>query len=60
MKFKITVAALGFSFVSNTQSASEESTFLLCSELSDSDYGYLIFMITEDGLLYEAINTNYF
>ena len=60
MKLKITVAALCFSFVSNTQSASEESTFLLCSELSDSDYEYLIFMITEDGWLYDAINTREF
>jgi len=58
MKLITTIALFCFTSISNAQSASEEPIFLLCSESSDTDYEYLIFMITEDGWLYDAINTN--
>ena len=60
MKLIATIALLYFSFVSNAESASEGPIFLLCSESNDTDYKYLIFMITEDGWLYDAINTREF
>tara|TARA_B100001029_G_scaffold44435_1_gene34966 strand:- start:524 stop:1015 length:492 start_codon:yes stop_codon:yes gene_type:complete len=58
MKLITTIALLCFTSISNAHSASEEPIFLLCSESSDTDYEYLIFMITEDGWLYDAINTS--
>ena len=58
MKLITTIALFCFTSISNAQSASEEPIFLLCSESNDTDYEYLIFMITEDGWLYDAINTS--
>ena len=56
-KLLTTITLLCFSVTSNANMNSENLIFLFCSETNDTDYQYLVFMISADGWIYDAITT---
>ena len=56
-KLLTAITLLCFSVPANSDVASEKPILLLCSETNNHRYEYLIFMIREDGWLYDVINT---
>ena len=52
-----TIILLCFSVAANTDMSSDESLFLFCSETNNSEYQHLVFLIAEDGWIYDAITT---
>ena len=52
-----TIILLCFSVAANTDMSSDESLFLFCSEKNNSEYQHLVFLIAEDGWIYDAITT---
>ena len=56
-KLLTAITLLCFSVPANSDVASEKPILLLCSETNNHKYQYLIFMIREDGWLYDVINT---
>jgi hypothetical protein len=57
MKKLITVLLAAFSISINADIDLENPTLLLCAETTNPDYQYVIFMVSDDGWLYDAINT---
>ena len=56
-KLLTTIALLCFSVATNANMNSDNLLFLFCSETNNKDYEYLVFMIAEDGWIYDAITT---
>lgn len=52
-----TIILLCFSVAASTDMSSDESLFLFCSETNNSEYQHLVFLIAEDGWIYDAITT---
>ena len=52
-----TIILLCFSIAASTDMSSDESLFLFCSEKNNSEYQHLVFLIAEDGWIYDAITT---
>lgn len=52
-----TIILLCFSVAASTDMSLEESLFLFCSETNNSEYQHLVFLIAEDGWIYDAITT---
>ena len=56
-KLLASIILLCLSIVADADSRSDKPFFLLCDETNNSDYRYLVFMVGEDGWLYDAITT---
>ena len=56
-KLLAAIILLCLSIVADADSRSDKPLFLLCDETNNSDYRYLVFMVGEDGWLYDAITT---
>ena len=56
-KLLAAITSLCLSIVADADSRSDKPLFLLCDETNNSDYRYLVFMVGEDGWLYDAITT---
>ena len=56
-KLLAAIALLSMSTVADADSRSDKPLFLLCDETHNSDYRYLVFMVGEDGWLYDAITS---
>ena len=56
-KLLAAIALLSMSTVADADSRSDKPLFLLCDETNNSDYRYLVFMVREDGWLYDAITS---
>ena len=56
-KLLAAIILLCLSIVADADSRSDKPFFLLCDETNNSDYRYLVFMVGEDGWLYDAITT---
>ena len=52
-----TIILLCFSIAASTEMSFDESHFLFCSEKNNSEYQHLVFLIAEDGWIYDAITT---
>ena len=52
-----TIILLCFSVAASTDMSLEESLLLFCSETNNSEYQHLVFLIAEDGWIYDAITT---
>lgn len=52
-----TIILLCFSIAASTEMSFDESLFLFCSEKNNSEYQHLVFLIAEDGWIYDAITT---
>ena len=52
-----TIILLCFSIAASTDMSSDEALFLFCSEKNNSEYQHLVFLIAEDGWIYDAITT---
>ena len=57
MNLLTAIILLCFSVAANTDMSSDESLFLFCSETNNSEYQHLVFLIAEDGWIYDAIIT---
>ena len=56
-KLLAAIALLSMPTVADADSRSDKPLFLLCDETNNSDYRYLVFMVREDGWLYDAITS---
>ena len=56
-KLLAAIALLSMPTVADADSRSDKPLFLLCDETNNSDYRYLVFMVGEDGWLYDAITS---
>ena len=56
-KLLAAITLLCLSIVADADSRSDKPLFLFCDETNNSDYRYLVFMVGEDGWLYDAITT---
>ena len=56
-KLLAAIILLCLSIVADADSRSDKPLFLLCDETNNSDYRYLVFMVGEDGWLYDVITT---
>ena len=52
-----TIILLCFSVAASTDMSLEESLLLFCSETNNSEYQHLVFLIAENGWLYDAVTT---
>ncbi|MDC0221468.1 hypothetical protein OAL54_06975 [Gammaproteobacteria bacterium] len=56
-KLLTAITLISFSFATKADLVSENSILLLCSETNNPEYQYLLFMIRDDGWLYDVIHT---
>ena len=56
-KLLTAMTLISFSFATKADLVSEKSILLLCSETNNPEYQYLLFMIRDDGWLYDVIHT---
>tara|TARA_Y100000589_G_scaffold228192_1_gene215645 strand:+ start:651 stop:1172 length:522 start_codon:yes stop_codon:yes gene_type:complete len=56
-KLLTTITLLCFSVTASADMSSDESLFLFCSETNNSEYQHLVFLIAENGWLYDAVTT---